>query len=158
MSNQTVLVGRLINDPQIKETETGKKKVVIDLSIPRSYKNINGEYENDLVDCVMWTGIAGQTAEHCKKGDLLGVRGKIQTTIVDDKKITEVVAEKVTFLSSRKDNENDIVLDPFMGSGTTGVACKDLNRNFIGIELDETYFNIAKERIEKIQEKIKEME
>ena len=34
-----------------------------------------------------------------------------------------------------------------MGSGTTGVACKNLNRNFIGIELDETYFNIAKERI-----------
>jgi len=36
-----------------------------------------------------------------------------------------------------------------MGSGTTGVACKKLNRNFIGIELDETYFKIAKERIEK---------
>ena len=42
----------------------------------------------------------------------------------------------------------DVVLDPFMGSGTTGVACKNLNRNFIGMELDETYFNIAKERIE----------
>lgn len=39
------------------------------------------------------------------------------------------------------------VLDPFMGSGTTGVVCKNLNRNFIGIELDESYFNIAKERI-----------
>lgn len=45
-------------------------------------------------------------------------------------------------------NENDTVLDPFMGSGTTGVACKMLNRNFIGIELDENYFKIAKERIE----------
>ena len=37
-----------------------------------------------------------------------------------------------------------------MGSGTTGVACKKLNRNFIGIELDEKYFNIAKERINSI--------
>ena len=46
-------------------------------------------------------------------------------------------------------NENDVVLDPFMGSGTTGVACVNTNRNFIGIELDEKYFNIAKERIEK---------
>ena len=45
-------------------------------------------------------------------------------------------------------NENDIVLDPFMGSGTTGVACKHLNRNFIGIELDPNYFEIAKNRIE----------
>lgn len=44
-------------------------------------------------------------------------------------------------------NEKDIVLDPFMGSGTTGVACKNTNRNFIGIELDDKYFNIAKERI-----------
>ena len=44
-------------------------------------------------------------------------------------------------------NEGDIVLDPFMGSGTTGVACKRLNRNFIGIEIDKNYFEIAKERI-----------
>ena len=44
----------------------------------------------------------------------------------------------------------DRVLDPFMGSGTTGVVCKKLNRDFIGIELDENYFNIAKERIENV--------
>ena len=44
---------------------------------------------------------------------------------------------------------NDItIIDPFMGSGTTGVACKKLNRNFIGIELDKNYFDIAKERID----------
>lgn len=45
-------------------------------------------------------------------------------------------------------NEGDTVLDNVMGSGTTGVACKNLNRNFIGIELDPTYFEIAKKRIE----------
>lgn len=45
-------------------------------------------------------------------------------------------------------NENDIILDCFMGSGTTGKIAKQLNRNFIGIELDENYFNIAKQRIE----------
>lgn len=45
-------------------------------------------------------------------------------------------------------NEGDVILDPFMGSGTTGVACKNLNRNFIGMELDEDYFKVAKERIE----------
>jgi site-specific DNA-methyltransferase (adenine-specific) len=45
-------------------------------------------------------------------------------------------------------NENDTILDFTMGSGTTGVACKNLNRNFIGIELDDNYFKIAKERID----------
>jgi DNA modification methylase len=44
-------------------------------------------------------------------------------------------------------NENELVLDFTMGSGTTGVACKNLNRDFIGIEMDNNYFNIAKERI-----------
>ena len=42
------------------------------------------------------------------------------------------------------------IVDPFMGSGTTGVACKELGYDFIGIELDESYFNIAKERIENV--------
>lgn len=50
-------------------------------------------------------------------------------------------------LISDNTNENDIVLDPCMGGGTTGVACRNLNRDFIGIELDETYFDIAKQRI-----------
>tara|TARA_B110000008_G_scaffold185873_1_gene184712 strand:+ start:290 stop:1036 length:747 start_codon:yes stop_codon:yes gene_type:complete len=47
--------------------------------------------------------------------------------------------------------ENSVILDPFMGSGTTGVACKNLNRNFIGIELDDKYFYIAKQRINNTQ-------
>lgn len=45
-------------------------------------------------------------------------------------------------------DKKDVVLDPFMGSGSTGVACKNLNRDFIGIELDERYYNISKDRIE----------
>jgi len=45
-------------------------------------------------------------------------------------------------------NENDIILDPFMGSGTTGLACQQLNRNFIGIELDKEYYQIAVDRME----------
>lgn len=44
-------------------------------------------------------------------------------------------------------NEGDIVLDPFMGSGTTGIVCKKLNRNFIGIEREPEYFEIASKRI-----------
>lgn len=51
------------------------------------------------------------------------------------------------WLIERLTNKGDVVLDPFMGCGTTGVACKELNREFIGIELDEKYYNIAYKRI-----------
>ena len=44
--------------------------------------------------------------------------------------------------------EDSIIIDPFMGSGTTGLACKEIGRNFIGIELNEEYFNIAKDRLQ----------
>jgi len=44
-------------------------------------------------------------------------------------------------------NEGDVVLDPFMGSGTTGIACEELGRDFIGIEIDETYYNLSVERL-----------
>lgn len=50
-------------------------------------------------------------------------------------------------------NEGDVVLDPYMGSGTTGVACMNLNRSFIGIEKDKEYFEIAKQRIEDAEKK-----
>ena len=55
-------------------------------------------------------------------------------------------------LNSSKEGES--VLDPFMGSGTTAIACLNTNRNFIGIELDDKYFEIAKERIESHQKQI----
>ena len=61
----------------------------------------------------------------------------------------QALPETCILLSTK---ENDIVLDMFMGSGTTGVACKNLNRDFIGIELDEKYYNIAKERINEPQQ------
>jgi len=60
---------------------------------------------------------------------------------------TEKPVELMEILINNSSNEDEIVLDLFMGSGSTGVACKNINRNFIGIELDENYFNIAKERI-----------
>ena len=60
---------------------------------------------------------------------------------------TEKPLNLMQYLVSRSTDENQTILDPFMGSGTTGVACKNLNRDFIGIELDKDYFEIAKERI-----------
>lgn len=63
---------------------------------------------------------------------------------------TEKPVDLMKILVENSSNEGDVVLDPFMGIGATGVACKELNRNFIGIERDENYFNIAKERINNV--------
>ncbi len=64
---------------------------------------------------------------------------------------TQKPVELCEYLIKTYTNEGMTVLDNAMGSGSTGVACKNLNRRFIGMELDETYFNIAKERIEKVR-------
>lgn len=108
MLNQTVLVGRLVRDPELYETESGNKVTNITLAVPRSYKNSEGVYDTDFINCVLWKGVAESATEYCHKGDLLGIKGRIQTRTVelDDetkKNITEVVAEKVTFLSSKRD-------------------------------------------------------
>ena len=63
---------------------------------------------------------------------------------------TQKPVDLMSYLIAKFTDENDLVLDPFMGSGTTGVACKKTNRDFIGIEIDENYYKIAKDRIESI--------
>lgn len=60
---------------------------------------------------------------------------------------TQKPVEVMEWLIKRLSNENDIILDPFMGSGSTGVACKNTNRRFIGIELDKDYYNMAIKRL-----------
>lgn len=111
MLNQTVIVGRLVADPELRETESGKKVSHVTVAVPRSFKNINGEYDTDFISCVLWKGVAESTAEYCKKGDLVGVRGRLQTREYEieeeKKKIIEVVAEKITFLSSRHKPEEE---------------------------------------------------
>jgi len=74
MLNQTVLVGRLANDPELYETETGKKLTRITLAVPRTYKNINGEYDTDFIGCKLWQNVAQSTTDYCRKGDLVGMK------------------------------------------------------------------------------------
>ena len=79
MLNQTVIVGRLVSKPETKELEEGKKVANLTLAVPRSYKNENGEYDTDFIDCTLWNGIAESTAEYCNKGDLIGVKGRLES-------------------------------------------------------------------------------
>ena len=104
MLNQIILVGRLVRDPEVKKAKNGNTYSHITLAVPRSYKNVNGEYETDFIDCTLWQLMATNTKEYCKKGDIVGVKGRVESKVYekDDEKryITEIIAEKVTFLSS----------------------------------------------------------
>lgn len=94
----------------MRETENGNKITNLTLAVPRSFKNMNGEYETDFISCVLWKGVAENVVEYCKRGDLVGVKGRIQSRNIEEddnkKQILEVVAEKVTFLSSNKNKES----------------------------------------------------
>ena len=111
MLNQTVLVGRLTKDPEIKELESGVKCCNLTIAVPRSYKNAEGEYETDFVDCTLWKGVAENTAEYCHKGDMVGVKGYLKTSEEEKDgnyyKRTSVVVEKITFLAAKKTNEQE---------------------------------------------------
>lgn len=74
---------------------------------------------------------------------------QINNIIGNKKHPTEKPVELMRILVENSTSGGDIVLDPFMGAGSTGVACKNLGRDFIGIEIDEKYFKIAKERLEE---------
>ena len=101
MLNQVVVVGRLVQDPEIKELENGQRVSNITLAVPRCYKNEEGIYETDFIPCKLWNNMADNVKEYFKKGDIAGIKGRLQ--VREDK--VEVVAEKVTFLSNRKENE-----------------------------------------------------
>lgn len=118
MVNQIVLVGRIARAPETRTTESGKTVATLTLAVPRNYKNTSGEYDTDFLDCTLWSAVAESTSEYCKTGDMIGVKGRLQTRIIDTpegvkKRKTEIIAEKVTFLTSnpsRKKNtdEDDI--------------------------------------------------
>lgn len=109
MINNVILIGRLVSDPEVKELE--KSKVAnITLAVSRRYKNEEGVYETDFIDCVVWNDLATNLKEYSKKGDLVGIIGRLQittyTTKEDQKrKTTEVVVEKLSFLQPKKTEE-----------------------------------------------------
>ena len=113
MLNQIVLVGRLTRDITVNKSDSGVNVATISIAVPRSFKNVDGVYDTDFIDCVAFDTIAHNTSEYCNKGDIIGVKGRLQSRVVedgDDKEyLMDVICEKVTFLSSKpKDDEEEV--------------------------------------------------
>ena len=125
----------------------------------------NFNYKNCIVWDKMWFGMGGNWRPNHEfimygiskdKKDSGTIPSNSKENIlryrrVSPQKLKHSCEKPVKLLEEIIEQNGELILDPFMGSGSTGVACKNTNRNFIGIELDETYYNIAKERIEQVQ-------
>ena len=109
MLNQVVLGGRLTRDIVVNKSDKGVKVATISLAIPRSFKNSEGLYDTDFVDCVAFDSIASNTSEYCKKGDIVGVKGRVQSRTIENEgkkeNIMDIICEKITFLSSHTKEE-----------------------------------------------------
>ena len=112
MINNTVLTGRLVQDPELKYTGSGVAVISFRLAVNRNFTNANGEREADFINCQAWRGTAEAIANNLNKGSLIGVEGRIQTRNYQDNDnktvyITEVVVDTVTFLESRAESQNN---------------------------------------------------
>ena len=110
--NNVILVGRLTQDPEIATLADQKKVTTVFLAVNRNFKNASGVYETDFIRCILWNSIAATTTEYCHVGDVIGIKGRLQTSKYEDENhkihyVTDVIAERVTFLSTNKKLEVD---------------------------------------------------
>jgi single-strand DNA-binding protein len=111
MINRVVLVGRITKDVDHRVTQSGVSVVSFTLAVNRNFTNASGEREADFINCVTWRASADFMRNYVKKGNLLGVDGRIQTRNYEDNDgrtvyVTEVVADSVQLLESRSSQES----------------------------------------------------
>lgn len=109
MLNSVELVGRLTKEPEAKSTTTGTTVCGFSVAVQRNYKNANGEYDSDFINCVAFRNTAEFLDRYFHKGDPIIIKGAIQTRSYDDENgkkryVTEVIANEISFCpSSRKE-------------------------------------------------------
>lgn len=109
--NNTYFIGRLVTDPELRETESGKKVVNVTVAVPRSYKNKDGNYDADFIDCAFWDHNAEYVSK-MSKGNELAVQGRTETRLYekDGNKIKDykVVVDSCKNLDKTKENSNEM--------------------------------------------------
>lgn len=109
--NNVSLVGRLTKDPELRTTESGTAVCSFSLAVRRDFKNANGEYEADFINCTAWRATAEFIAKYFTKGQQMGVCGSIRTRKWDDngttRYATDITAERVEFVGKSGKSNND---------------------------------------------------
>ena len=109
MINRTVLVGRLTKNPELRYTPSGVPMARFILAVNRPFSNQQGEKEADFINCIAWRKQAENLSNYMKKGNMVGIEGRIQTGSYegqDGKRVytTDVIADSVQFLEARGGN------------------------------------------------------
>lgn len=110
MINRVILVGRLTRNPELKYTANGIANLQFSLAVNRSYTGANGEKQADFISCMAWRGTAENMAKFLKKGALIGIEGRIETSSYQandgsTRYSTYVVCDHVQFLESKKSQD-----------------------------------------------------
>lgn len=109
--NKVVLIGRLTKDVELRYTENNMSVAKFTLAVKKSFKNVDGEYESDFFNIVVWNMSAENCSKYLHKGSKVAVDGRIQTRSYEKdgqkRYVTEIVANKVEFLDSKKQNTNE---------------------------------------------------
>lgn len=126
--NKVCLIGRITKDPEIRYTANNIAVATFSLAINRTYKNANGEYDADFINCIAFRNTADLLGKYVHKGDQLGIEGHIQTRNYDDKDgkkvyVTEIVVDSLDFTGNKKEQTNEPkqveqpVTDPYKDFG-----------------------------------------
>ena len=109
--NKVILIGRVTKDIELKTSTSGKSVVSFTLAVNRDYKNENGEYDADFINCVSFGQQAETISKYVHKGDKFGVIGKLNTRNYEKNGskvyITEVKVDGFEFIESRKDKPTE---------------------------------------------------
>ena len=107
--NIVTLIGRITKDCELKQIKSGKSVVSFALAVNKDYRNENGKYDADFIDCVAFDKRAEAIAKYVHKGDRFGITGKISTRTYQrndgsNAKAVEIIVEGFEFLEPKKDN------------------------------------------------------
>lgn len=119
MINRVILVGRITKDPELKVTQSNISFVRFTLAVNRQFADQSGERQADFIQCIVWRKQADNLAQYIRKGALLGVEGRIQTSTYETENgtrySTDVVCDSVQFLESKNStsqNDNHYIEQP----------------------------------------------
>lgn len=137
--NKAILVGRLTKDPELRTTGSGVSVCSFTIAVNRRFRNAEGGYDADFINCVAWRQQAEFVAKYFTKGRMLGLCGSIQTRNYDKDGqrvyVTEVVADEISFVESK--GQSDTAPQSTPASSNSNTASFGADDGFIPMPADD---------------------